>query len=234
MYRQAEWNFMQVLLLEDEPKVAEFLSQSLRSEGHQVVWYSSLEEIEGLNEKIDHFEIAIFDRMLGNKDSLSKIPEFKKKFSSCALLILSAISTPEERALALDAGADDYMGKPYSLLELQARLRALKRRENKEHAEKTFFVVGQLQLDCLNRKASFQNKRLDFSSKEFQILAILMRRPEQVFTKYQLLDQVWNTQLDIESNVVETTIRNVRRKLEEAGVDVSIQSRRNVGYWIEA
>lgn len=225
---------MQVLLLEDEPKVAEFLCQSLRSEGYQVLWFSKLEQLDELNERVDRFDMAIFDRMLGSKDSLSKISDFKKQFPSCALLVLSAISTPEERALALDAGADDYMGKPYSLLELQARLRALKRREKSESTEKTLFMVGHLQLDCVNHKASFQNKRLDFSAKEFQILALLMRRPGQVFTKYQLLDQVWDTQLDLESNVVETTIRNVRRKLEEAGVDANIQSRRNVGYWIEA
>lgn len=225
---------MKILLLEDEPKVAEFLTQSLHNEGHTISWLSELDELEDLQEGIDDFDLAIFDRMLGQKDSLSRLPDFKKRFSHCAILILSAINTPEERALAIDAGADDYMGKPYSLLELMARLRALKRREKKENTEKTIFMVGGLQLDCVGHKAFFKNKRLDFSAKEFQTLALLMRRPGQVFTKNQLLDQIWNTQLDIESNVVETTIRNIRRKLEEAEVDAKILSRRNIGYWIEA
>lgn len=225
---------MKILLLEDEPKVAEFLTQSLRSEGYQITWFSKLDELDDLNDNIDHFDIAIFDRMLGVQDSLTRLPEFKRRFSHCAILILSAINTPEERAQAIDAGADDYMGKPYSLLELLARLRALKRRDKKEKNEKTIFSVGQLQLDCVAHKAFFKEKRLDFSAKEYQTLVVLMRRPGQVFTKNQLLDQVWNTQLDLESNVVETTIRNIRRKLEEAGVDANIQSKRNVGYWIEA
>ncbi len=225
---------MQILILEDEPKVAEFLCHALRGEGHQVLWLTCLEDLEALDEKGQHFDVAIFDRMLGTKDSLTQIPAFKKKFSHSALLVLSAINNPEERAQALDAGADDYMGKPYSLLELLARLRALKRREGPQHQEKTSFQVGELHLDCVSHKAFFQNKRLDFSAKEFQILVLLMKRPGQVFTKYQLLDQIWDTQLDLESNVVETTMRNIRRKLEDSQVNVRIESRRNVGYWIEA
>lgn len=225
---------MNVLILEDEPKVASFLSQSLRYEGYQTVWVSTFEELIELREETSSFDLAIFDRMLDVKDSLAYLPEFKKKFSRCAVLILSAINTPEERAEALDAGADDYMGKPYSLVELLARLRAIKRREIKEKTSKTIYILGNLQIDCLAHNVFFNNKRIDFSAKEFKLLSILMRRPGQVYSKNQLLDQVWDTQLELESNVVETTIRNIRRKLEEnEGVNVKISSRRGVGYWIE-
>ena len=225
---------MHILILEDEPKVASFLSQALRSEGYQTTALSTLRELDELMEGVHHFDLAIFDRMLGTSDSLGRIHDFKKKFTSCSVLVLSAINTPDERAQALDVGADDYMGKPYSLVELLARIRAIQRRHMPEAAEKSFYVVGGLQLDCISRKVVFQNKRLDFSAKEFQLLALLMKRPGQVFSKYKLLDQIWDTQLDLESNVVETTIRNIRRKLEEAMVDAKIQSKRNVGYWIEA
>ena len=226
---------MHVLILEDESKVAHFLCQALMSEGYKTTWISSLEDLDGLTNSLHNFDIAIFDRLIGLDDSLGKITEFKKKFPRCAVLILSAINTPEERSHALDIGADDYMGKPYSLMELIARLRALLRRTTPVALlEKTSLMLGHLFLDFSTRKVTYQNKRIELSSKEFQILYILMKKPGQVYSKYKLLDEIWNIQLDLESNVVETTIRNVRRKLEEVSVDVKIQSKRNIGYWIEA
>ncbi|MBF0208291.1 MAG: response regulator transcription factor [Oligoflexia bacterium] len=225
---------MRILILEDEPKVADFLNQSLRCEGYQTLCLASVDELSSIGGQVEEFDLAIFDRMLGVKDSLAYLAEFKRKFSRCAVLVLSVINTPEERAQALDAGADDYMGKPYSLLELSARLRALKRRDLREGVERRVFVLGDLQLDCVSHRVFFKGKRLDFSAKEFNLLSLLIRRPGQVFNKYQILDQVWDTQLDLESNVVETTIKNIRRKLEGDSVNVEIHSRRNVGYWIEA
>ena len=95
-------------------------------------------------------------------------------------------------------------------------------------------TLGNLTLDLLAHSAFVEGKRVDLSNKEFQLLRTLMQRPGQVYTKFQLLDQVWDTQADIESNVVEVTIKNVRKKLEYSQSKAVISSRRNVGYWIEA
>ena len=134
-----------VLLAEDEKRVAAFLMESLSAEGYSVTHCSNFpalkDQIEFGFESID---IAIFDRMLGREDSLDLIVAFKNKFPKAALLVLSAINSPEEKARSLDLGADDYLAKPYSLKELSARLRALKRRSaegNKSLLEISIFSI---------------------------------------------------------------------------------------------
>lgn len=224
---------MKILILEDGPKVAGLLCRSLRSEGHWPFWVASLEDLAELDPATEKYEIAIFDRMIGTRDALSIIPAFKKKFSHCPVLVLSVINTPEERARALDLGADDYVGKPYSLLELSSRIRALKRRIDPEKEEKTFLQLGHFQMDLLTHRVLFQEQKLYFSAKEFQIMVLLMRRPGQIYNKYQLLNQIWDLQQEITSNVVEAHIRNIRKKLQEAKVDFQVRGQRNVGYWIE-
>jgi len=228
-----------VLLAEDEKRVAAFLMESLSAEGYSVTHCSNFaalkDQIEFGFESID---IAIFDRMLGREDSLDLIVAFKNKFPKAALLVLSAINSPEEKARSLDLGADDYLAKPYSLKELSARLRALKRRsaEGNEKSPRNQYLLNlkNATLNLLNHEMHINGKRVDLTAKEFKLFQCLSSHPGRVFNKFQILDQVWNTQLDLESNVVEATVRNLRRKLELAGAEFEISSRRNVGYWVEA
>lgn len=227
---------MQILLAEDDERVAKFLREALKADGHEVFFCRNLKELtDAVQSSPLDFEIAILDRMFrGGDDSLSVLDKIREARPSLKILILSAINSAEEKAKALDKGADDYLAKPYSLVELTARLRVLSRRQSEKHTgEATRMQLGNANLDLAEHHVHVGGKRLEFSSKEFQLFSCLMRSPGRVFNKFQLLDRIWNVQSDIESNVVEATVRNVRRKLEDAGATVELKSRRNLGYWIE-
>lgn len=231
-----EINPVKILVVEDESRVRAYLEEALKREGHVV---ESCSSAEGLREIIEAgtgaYELCVLDRMLQSEDSLDMLAGFHKRFASCRILVLSALNSAPEKALALDRGADDYLAKPFSLEELLARLRALGRRPARgDEAGHSVARLRELVLDPVSRQAHFKSKRIDLSNKEFQVLFTLLAHPGRVYNKFQLLDSVWDTQHDIESNVVEVTIRNIRRKLEEAGCGVGIESKRNVGYWIEA
>lgn len=223
---------MNLLIVEDEQKVLQFLKGALSSEGYRVETAASYREFQEYIEAATYLpEVIIMDRMLDGYDSLALIVNVRLVFPGARILVLSAINAYQERAAALDKGADDYMGKPFSLLELSARIRALARRA--APAVESCLRIKDLTLDLLTRTASAGSTRLDLSNKEFQLLSLLMKSPGRVYNKFQLLDQIWELQAHFESNVVEVTIKNLRAKLAEANCQVLIQNRRNVGYWIE-
>ena len=225
---------MDILIVEDELRVRRFLEEALRSEGHVVYPCVSIEEAESWMAIEDHLpDLVILDRMLNDLDGLDLIKPLKKKYADCKILILSAIGIADEKARALDLGADDYLSKPFSLAELSARLRALGRR-NSGKSSPTTLLLGNLSVDLKTQTAATPQTKLDLSKKEFSLLCTLASHPSRVFTKFQIIDRVWDQQADIESNIVEVTIKNLRRKLEAAGSGAKILSKRNVGYWIEA
>lgn len=226
---------MNVFLLEDEQKVSRFISESLKADGYQVQSVHALREArDWIQDSKETFDLAVLDRMVDGRDAIELIAELKKNWKNCRVLVLSAINTPDEKASALDLGADDYLAKPFSYVELSARLRALGRRNQESFAKPTHLVVGNLSVDLLAHQALVAGRRLDLSQKEFQLLLCLIQRPGQVYNRFQLLDRVWDTQFDLESNVVEVTMKNLRRKLEGAKAAAVIQSKRHLGYWLEA
>ena len=225
---------MTIVVVEDEERVLSFLTEALRKEGHTVhpcaTFQLATETVEGLAGAVD---LVIMDRLLDRLDAISLIPIVRSACPNAKILVLSTINTPAQKAAALDLGADDYIGKPFQLIELSARIRSLGRRRQ-DVASKSVFQVGDLHLDTIEHKVSAAGKPVDLSNKEYQVLLTLMQHPGRVFNKFQLLDRVWDTQFDVESNVVEVTIKNLRRKLETSGSKTGILSRRNIGYWIEA
>ena len=225
---------MEILVVEDEVKVRKFLEEALRSEGHTVHSCKSVEEAETwMRVEGSDPDLAILDRMLGDSDGITLIRPMKSKFPECKVIILSAIGIADEKAEALDSGADDYISKPFSLAELTARIRAISRRST-VGAHSTHIKLGNLIIDLKTQNVSTEKAKIDCSKKEFQLLSTLATHPRRVFTKYQLLDRIWDTQADIESNIVEVTVKNLRRKLEAAKSEAKVLSKRNVGYWIEA
>ena len=232
---------MTIVVVEDETRVLSFLTEALRKEGHTVhpcaEYDKATETLEGLGESV---ELLVMDRLLDRIDAIGLIPFAREKCRNAKILVLSTINEPAQKAAALDLGADDYLGKPFQLVELSARIRSLTRRKGEGAAaagagiSSHVYNAGNVQLNAIEHKITVGGKSLDLSNKEYLVLLTLIQHPGRVFNKFQLLDRVWDTQFDVESNVVEATIKNLRRKLESSGSDREILSRRNIGYWIEA
>lgn len=225
---------MEILLIEDEAKVLSFLESALKSDGHALFSCKNYSEAADCVETLPKsFDVVIMDRLLHGKDSIDLIAPLRKKLPDCRILILSAVNSSEEKAAALDLGADDYLSKPFSLMELSARLRALSRRRDANGGGSRVHVCRDLTIDPMAHSVCFNGRRLDLSQKEYLLLWTLAQNPGRVYNKFQLLDRVWDAQYDIESNVVEVTVKNLRRKIEGAGSQLVIENKRNVGYWIE-
>jgi len=227
---------MTIVLVEDETRVLSFLTEALRKEGHVVHPCETFEvAVETIGAVSAALDLLIMDRLLGRMDAIPLIPVCKSKAPNARIMVLSTINSPEQKAAALDLGADDYLGKPFQLVELSARIRSLSRRAQPETgSERHIHSNGNLLLNALEHKVMVEGKPVDLSNKEYLVLYTLMQHPGRVYNKFQLLDKVWDVQFDVESNVVEVTIKNLRRKLEAAGSKTEILSRRNIGYWIEA
>jgi DNA-binding response OmpR family regulator len=225
---------MKILLVEDEAKVGDFLKDNLTRENFTVSMLTSAPELEEfLEKKPFQPDLIILDRLLENQDSKTYLPKIKSKLPEARVMFLSALNSPADKAQLLDEGADDYLGKPFSLVEFQARVRALLRR--KSTVEQNFYLkVDNLIVDLKQRAARCNGKKIDLTNKEYALLVNFMQNENKVFSKYQLLDIIWETNLDVESNVLEVTIMNLRKKLDGVETAVKILSKRNVGYWLEA
>lgn len=221
-----------ILVVEDETKIREKIVDQLRKEGFQVEWLENesdltVEAVRGLKP-----DVLILDRLLGRSDSLALLPKLKREEAARAILVLSAIDSPLEKAKALEAGADDYLSKPFSMTELLARVKALQRRlPGPERA--AFEKIGAGILDHEGRCLVVNGRKFHLTNKEFAVFRALVAVPGRVLSKQRLLEEVWDVRADIESNAVETTITALRRRLEESGAGVEIKNMRNSGYWIE-
>lgn len=225
---------MVLLLVEDDARVSEYLTRSLGGEGYSVEVCASVDEAQAFMKQQQTPAVIVLDRMLGRADGASLIPQLKARFPATGILVLSSLDLASEKARIIDAGADDYLAKPFALEELAARLRNVIRKSGKAGSEAVSVrAVGNLSLDLKTQNASVGKQRLDLTRKEFQILSLLLDQPGRVFNKFQILDRVWEMERESESNVVETAIKNLRRKMEEAKCSAKIESKRNVGYWIE-
>lgn len=223
---------MKLLIVEDEKRLLDFLTRTLGENGYTVTACGCLEDLECVLAQQEWApDLILLDRLLHQEDSLSMVPALRRVYPRAGILILSAVNVATDKASALDSGADDYLAKPFSSVELLARLRALARRDNRSPSH---LKVGNLVVEISTRVVMSDSRRLNLSNKEFHVLFTLLQRPGKVFNKMALLEQVWDMNADCDSNVVETTISNLRKKLQDGGSSVAIQNMRNVGYWIEA
>ncbi len=224
---------MNILLVEDEERLSSYLERALKVEGFATCVCGSVDEVQALI-STSYFEpeVVILDRLLRGVDSLNLIEPLREKFPRLRILILSAITTAEEKAMALDAGADDYMSKPFSSRELLARLKALTRRQLYME-ENSCLTLSNVMLEFKTRTVLINGTKVNLTNKEFLLALNFMREPGRVFSKADLFKKVWNQHQDTNSNVVEVTINNLRRKLKESESHLKIMSRRNLGYWLE-
>lgn len=224
---------MKVLVVEDESELLKKIAVLAESGGYDVKTVASIDALKTLL-KAKSFgpSVIILDRILNGVDSVTYIPQIKSTFGEAKLLVLSAIDTATEKAAALDAGADDYLAKPFSSVELLARVNALARR-SRLYEEKATLHIGKLSLNRDLRTVKIADQNIDVSGKEFLLLFLFCSNPGKVFSKEVLLEQIWQSSESVETKVVEVTINNLRRKLENGSQSIKIKNMRNVGYWLE-
>ena len=214
---------MRILIVEDEAKLAELVARGLREEGHAVDTIGNGEEAVWLAASTP-FDAIVLDVMLPGLDGFAVCRRLREKGIWTPVLMLTAREAVEDRVAGLDAGADDYLAKPFSFDELVARLRALLRRAPVERP--TRLEVGALRLDPAAHRAWSGEIELDLSAKEFALLELFMRNPGAELSRDQLLDGAWDLSFERRSNVIDVYVRYLRGKV---GRD-TIETVRGVGY----
>ena len=222
---------MKILVVEDDRKVAGFIEQGLREEGYAVDVARDGEEGTTLAH-VNDYDAILLDLMLPKKNGLQVATELRREGRRTPILMLTARDAAEDIVRGLDAGADDYLSKPFRFDELLARLRALTRRGGAARMDR--LVFGPLELDRLKHKAFANSKPLDLTPREFQLLEHFMLHPEDVIRRTELLEKVWDMHFDPESNVVDVHVGNLRRKLKDAGCDGVLQTVRGVGFSLKS
>jgi DNA-binding response OmpR family regulator len=218
---------MRVLVVEDSRRLAGIIKRGLLEEGYAVDSAYDGEEAQYMAETTP-FDLIVLDVMLPKKDGLAVCRDLRAKNVNTPILMLTAKDSVEDKVVGLDAGADDYVVKPFAFAELLARLRALLRREVSPKVQK--YEVGDMTLDPLSREVSRDGRRIDLTSKEYAILEYFMRRPNAVVTRTMLGENVWDYEFDGLSNIIDVYIRRLRKKIDRDGEDSLIQTVRGAGY----
>jgi len=222
---------VKVLVVEDDPAVRSSLERSLAFEGYAVVTAADGEA--GLAAVADHRpDAVVLDLGLPRVDGLEVCRRLRARGDDVPILVLTARGALGDRVAGLDAGADDYLPKPFALEELLARLRALVRRAKATDEARQVLVVGDLRLDLRSREVTRAGGPIALTRTEYELLAVLAAHPRQVLTRAQLLDEVWGFDFDPTSNTLEVYIGYLRRKTEDGGLPRMIHTVRGVGYVI--
>jgi DNA-binding response OmpR family regulator len=218
---------MKVLLVEDDRKVAGFIEQGLKEEGYIVDTAADGEEATVLAH-VYEYDLILLDVMLPKKNGFQVAMELRREGRRTPILMLTSRDAVEDVVRGLDAGADDYLAKPFRFEELLARIRALSRRGGAERMEVLRF--GEIGVDRLKHLASVGTKKLDLTAKEFQLLEFFLLHPEEVVRRTTLLEKVWDMHFDPESNVVDVHVGNLRRKVAALTLTEQIETIRGVGF----
>lgn len=217
-----------ILIVEDESKLLERLSQIFHEDGFSVSSCASFIEFENaLNRPSQLFDVIVMDRLLQGRDSAELMKRISEELPDVKVLVLSAINTSAEKASLLNSGADDYVAKPFDGEELVARVRVLLRRSRPE------VKLGNVLLNSENRTMLIDEHDVPLTNKEFIFLRTLIKTPGKIYNKAFLYERVWEMSPEVDSNVVETTVNKLRRRLEDANASIQIKNSRNVGYWVE-
>ncbi|SHE66606.1 response regulator transcription factor [Alkalibacter saccharofermentans] len=217
---------MKILFVEDEKKVTEALQELCKLQNIQCDIANDGEEglLYALNQIYD---VIVLDIMLPGKDGIEILREIRKKGSKTPVLMLTAKDTVEDKVKGLDSGADDYLVKPFSAKELFARIRALGRRIESDYMENVV-EIGNFTFDLDNFIATVDGNPLKLSYKEGLLLEMLIKRPDQVFSREQILDRVWGFDAEVNENNIEIYIHNLRKKLKNT--NIKIETLRSIGY----
>jgi DNA-binding response OmpR family regulator len=220
--------FVRVLIVEDERKLAAYVKRGLEEQGYAVdVAYTGREAI-GWTEVVI-FDLIILDVLLPELNGLEVCRTLRQRGLRMPILMLTARDTIDDRVAGLDAGADDYLIKPFALKELLARLRALLRRAT-DLPKATTLTLADLTLDTLTHRVKRAGQLIELTAKEYAVLECLMREPDRVLTRTVIAEHVWNYDVFNQSNIVDVYIRNLRRKIDDTFAIKLIQTIRGAGY----
>jgi two-component system OmpR family response regulator len=222
---------VRVLIAEDEPKMAGLLRRGLAEEGYAADVAANGEDALWMAAAVE-YDAIVLDVMLPLADGFEVCRRLRESGVWTPVLMLTARDAVEDRVAGLDAGADDYLPKPFSFAELLARLRALSRRGAPERP--AVLQVGDLRLDPAARQVWRGEQELKLSAKELSLLETFMRRPGQVLSRYQLLEHAWDYAYENRSNVVDVYVRYLREKIDRPFSRESIETVRGVGYRLRA
>ena len=221
---------MRVLVVEDDRKIASFIVKGLKQSGFAVDAAADGEEgllLAGAT----GFDAAVVDIMLPKLDGLSLVQRLRTEGNRTPVILLSAKATVDDRVRGLQAGADDYLTKPFAFSELLARIQALIRRASRA-TEPTSLTVGDLTLDLLQREARRGGERIELQPREFALLEYLMRHADRVVTKTMILEHVWDYSFDPQTNVVDVLVHRLRAKVDPDRT--RLHTMRGVGYVLRA
>jgi two-component system copper resistance phosphate regulon response regulator CusR len=220
---------MKVLVVEDELKIADYLYKGLTEQGCSVDLAHDGLDGQHLALEVD-YDVIVLDQMLPGLDGLALLKSLRTA-KDTPVIMLTARDRIEDRVKGLRAGADDYLVKPFSFMELLARRQALTRRGRKQEA--TELHVGDLVIDLLARKASRNDRRIDLTAKEFALLSVLARHQGQILSKTAIAEMVWDVNFDTNANVVEVAIKRLRAKIDAPFKTGLLHTVRGMGYVLE-
>lgn len=204
---------MRILVVEDQVKMANFLKKGLNEVGYAVDLAECGSAAESFMSQGD-YDLVILDVMLPDQSGIDTARHIRRDGYDGPILMLTALSTTKDKVQGLDAGADDYLTKPYSFDELQARVRALLRRKGPMGNNSSSLRYADLELDLIQRKARRAGQEISLTTKEFALLEYFMRNPERPLGRVSIAEHVWDIHFDSESNVIDVYINLLRKKID--------------------
>ena len=224
---------MRVLVVEDERKIAGFIARGLKEEGYAVDLASDGEEGHFLA-STNEYDLLILDLMLPKTDGLSLCRSLRREGYTAAIIMLTARDTVRDKVTGLDAGADDYVTKPFAFEELLARIRALLRVRGRAGTQATRLEAGDLVMDLVSHEVRRAGKPVNLTAKEFSLLEYFMRHAGSVVTRTMIAEHVWDINFDTDTNVIDVYVSHLRDKIDRSFKKKLIHTLRGRGYMLDA
>lgn len=221
---------VKILVADSDQNVCKTLKRVLERSNYTVDAAYDADDVTALTDNVS-YDVIILDEVMPGKEDLEVLKELRRKKIVNPILLISAKTEVEDKVRGLDAGADDYLSKPFAISELSARVRAMLRRSSSYTA--TDLTIGNLKLDCSGYVLSTEYGSYNMNNKEFQMIEYFMRNPGKIYSTEDLMAHFWGWESDSAINVVWTNIANIRRKLKKMKANVKITSIRGVGYKLE-
>lgn len=220
---------MRILVVEDQPKMSNFLKHGLQEVGYAVDIAETGSAAESYLAQ-GEYDLVILDVMLPDQSGFDTARHIRRDSYHGPILMLTALSTTKDKVHGLDAGADDYLTKPYSIEELLARVRALLRRHSQHQGASSVLKYGDIEMDLVHRKVKRENQEVVLTAKEFALLEYFLRNPERPLGRVSIAEHVWDLHFDSESNVIDVYVNLLRKKIDAPFKTKLIHTVVGVGY----